>query len=141
MILARLSRAMTELTALKAQNEELRSLLQNYLPIDINSVDHSSSPLIINSDINNNNNNNNNNNDFNVNEVQKLSHFPSQEYELTRRRIESNINELWHFLRTKTNSTIMQFVNEIRHNLLYELGLDLLFSHSLQLFFNIFYFT
>ncbi len=141
MILARLSRAMTELTALKAQNEELRSLLQNYLPIDINSMDHSSSPLIINSDINNNNNNNNNNNDFNVNEVQKLSHFPSQEYELTRRRIESNVNELWHFLRTKTNSTIMQFVNEIRHNLLYELGLDLLFSHSLQLFFNIFYFV
>ncbi len=136
MILARLSRAMTELTALKAQNEELRSLLQNYLPIDIISVDHSSSPLILNSDINS----NNNNNDINGNEVQKSSHFPSQEYELTRRRIASNVNELWHFLRTKTNSTIMQFVNEIRHNLLYELGLDLLFSHSLQLLFNIFYF-
>jgi hypothetical protein len=140
MILARLSRAMTELTALKAQNEELRSLLQNYLPIDVNSIDHLSSPLIVNSDINSNNNNKDNNNNINAIEVQKTSHFPSQEYELTRRRIVSNVNELWHFLRTKTNSTIMQFVNEIRHNLLYELGLDLLFSHSLQLL-NIFYFV
>jgi len=123
MILARLSRAMTELTALKAQNEELRNLLQNYLPIDINSIDHSSSPLVKSDNIHNTNNIKANNND---NDVQKSSNFPSQEYELTRRRIVSNVDELWHFLRTKTNATIMQFVNEIRHNLLYELGLNLI---------------
>ncbi|XP_054159027.1 alpha-(1,6)-fucosyltransferase-like [Oppia nitens] len=101
MILARLSRAMNELTALKAQNEELRSLLQNYLPIDLSVTsgqqsDAKSSSL-------------------------KSSYFPSQEYELSRRRVEFNMNELWHFLRTKTNSSIMQFVNQIKHNMFYDL--------------------
>ena len=102
MILARLSRAMNELTALKAQNEELRSLLQNYLPIDVKPLDEKSS-LLSSTSANS--------------KSDKLSNTPSQEYELTRRRLETNVNELWHFLRTKTNSSVMKFVNEL--NIIY----------------------
>lgn len=102
MILARLSRAMNELTALKAQNEELRSLLQNYLPIDLQPNDHK---LLSSED-------------------RVLESSPSQEYETTRRRIEFNVNEMWLFLRANTNLSTMQFVNQIRHNLLYDLGIS-----------------
>ena len=106
MILARLSRAMNELSALKAQNEELRTLLQNYLPIDLKPIDQKLSQTTTSL------------------QTKESNLFPTQEYELTRRRIEFNVNELWHFLRSKTNSSIMKFVNEIRQNVLYDLGLN-----------------
>lgn len=111
MILARLSRAMNELTALKAQNEELRLLLQNYLPIDLQPKEKGiSSPSF---------------------ETKELKSYPSQEYETTRRRLEFNVNELWSFLRAHTNTSTMQFVNQIRHNMLYDLGITARLIHIL----------
>lgn len=95
-ILARLSRANNELALLKAQNEELRMLIENYLPKDLK-----------------------------ISEIQKdESQYPSQDFELARRRISFNIDELWHYLRNTKNSSIIRFANEIRDNLLYDLGIQ-----------------
>ena len=116
MILARLSRAMNELTALKAQNEELRTLLQNYLPIDLQPSEHKLSIASTDKD---------------------LKSTPSQEYETTRRRIEFNVDEMWRFLMANTNSSTMKFVSQVRHNLLYDLGICLGFHFLITINFHI----
>lgn len=108
MILARLSRAMAELNALKAQNEELRSLIQNYIPMDFKSHDQLSRSS-------------------NIRETAIFStqgdSGPEAELELTRRRLNTGINELWNYLRLNSNSsTVLSYVGVLKNSLLYDLG-------------------
>lgn len=106
MILARLSRATSELNTLKTQNEELRKLLENLLPIKslATKINQASKTLQTSSD------------------VPSLSNFPSRSYEQTRRKLRSDSNELWHYLRKKLNGSHLEFVRQHRHNMLYNLG-------------------
>ncbi|RWS16742.1 hypothetical protein B4U79_03486 [Dinothrombium tinctorium] len=99
LILARLSRASSELGALKAQNEELRNLLQNYIPIEAQ-IKKATNVL---------------------NEDSQQSIEALQTFEASRRRLAFNINELWHHLRTRLNSSQMSAINEHRNNLLFEI--------------------
>jgi len=105
-ILARLSRAMAELSALKAQNEELRGLIQNYIPLDLsqNFVDnHLKFTNTVNND-----------NDASV---------PHLEFELARRKLKRDINELWNFIKAKESANHTQpFVKELKNSLLFDLG-------------------
>lgn len=106
MILARLSRATSELNSLKAQNEELRNLLQNYLPAEFNAKLQGNNLKDISKQIG----------------QEEFCNVPSQEVEDARRRIIQNLNELWYYLRTRTNSSFMEFINQQKHNMNFDLG-------------------
>lgn len=105
MILARLSRATSELNTLKTQNEELRKLLENLLPIKslAGKINQASKTL-------------------DASETAVSSNFPSMGYEQTRRKLRSDTNELWHFLRKRLNGSQLEFVRQHRHNALFNLG-------------------
>ncbi|CAG2101298.1 unnamed protein product [Medioppia subpectinata] len=108
-ILGQLSRAISELSVIKLQNLELRALLQKYVSIDLNAdneITHSSESSKL---------------------SEKWPQFPSQKYELTRRWIGTNVNQLWHYLRSTTNlsSATMSVVNKISEHLLYDLDKEL----------------
>lgn len=101
MILARLSRASSELKWLKKQNEELRTLLDHLIPLKGSPMGHNPLP----------------------NDGQQSSNCePSVEFESTRRRLTYDLNELWYYLRTKVNNSMIGFINEHRHNMLHNLG-------------------
>ena len=115
-ILARLSRAMAELSALKAQNEELRGLIQNYIPLESlqSSLDARKSQI-------------------NSKEGQKLksgskeggtssSATPDAQFELARRKLKKDIGELWNFLKHNTNHSTAAFAQELKNSLLFDLG-------------------
>ncbi|XP_074596036.1 alpha-(1,6)-fucosyltransferase 8 [Brevipalpus obovatus] len=110
LILARLSRATSELEILRTQNQELKSIVQNYV---------SSSTLSKNSD--------NNDNFHHASSIigGGLHRFngPDKQYELTRRRLGFNLNELRFFLRNSLslNSTVVNFINQHYANYLYDL--------------------
>ena len=102
LILARLSRATSELEILRTQNQELRSIVQNYASSSGYSKDN-----------------------FHIDASVGL-HFtvPDEQYELNRRRLRSNLNELRFFLRNSLalNSTVMSFIHQHYANYLYDLG-------------------
>lgn len=110
LILARLSRATSELDNLRSQNQELKNLLQSYLPSDqpVNSK-HSST-------------HDDSRNDLLVN-LKSYASLPDKEYELTRRRLGFNLNELWFFLHSlRLNSSIYNYIYQHRASYLYDLG-------------------
>ena len=110
MILARLSRAMAELTALKSQNEELRILIQNYIPLDLKP----SMNVFPKDEIEN------NLNSFS----QESFSIPNKDFELSRRSLNNGINELWNYVHSNSNSSLdLLFVKELKNNLLYDLGM------------------
>ncbi|RWS22711.1 hypothetical protein B4U80_00085 [Leptotrombidium deliense] len=102
LILARLSRATSELSALKAQNEELRNLLQNYIPLEVQ-IKKATNVL--------------NDESHGTQSIETLKQF-----EETRRKLSFNVNELWHYLRTHFNSSVMNTITEHRNNLLYDIN-------------------
>lgn len=102
MILARLSRASSELKWLKKQNEELRTLLDHLIPLKGSPMGHNPLP--------------------NENVAQESTCTPTTEFESTRRRLTYDLNELWFYLRTKVNNSMIGFINEHRHNMLQNLG-------------------
>lgn len=101
MILARLSRASSELKWLKKQNEELRALLDHLIPLKGSPMGRNPLPNVAGG---------------------QSSCDPSIEFETTRRRLTYDMNELWFYLRTKVNSSMSGFINEHRHNMLHNLG-------------------
>ena len=105
MILARLSRANSELGALKAQNEELRKMLKNLVPFKTlaNKINHAAHVLEERSD------------DVHSSE-------PTFEHEHTRKKLQTNTNEMWHFLRKQLNGSQLAFVRQHRHNTLHDIG-------------------
>jgi glycoprotein 6-alpha-L-fucosyltransferase len=48
---------------------------------------------------------------------------PGTEYEQSRRRLRQDVNDLWHYLRKKLDSSSMGFVNELRYNMLIDFDL------------------
>lgn len=105
-ILARLSRAMAELSALKAQNEELRDLIQNYIPLNLkqNADDHLKTSDII-----------------NKSNLNKGSPTPNLEFELAHRKLWKDINELWNYIKENANLT-KPFIGDLKNSLLFDLG-------------------
>lgn len=104
MILARLSRASSELKWLKKQNEDLRTLLNQLIPLKGSPMGHNpfvSDGLSGTGD----------------------SCTPSVSFESTRRRLTYDLNELWFYLRTKVNHSMIEFINQHRHNMLHNLGI------------------
>ena len=94
MILARLSRASSELRSLKAQNEELKRMIDNIIPYKSR---RSSSDSL-------------------------SSGSPSFDYELSLRRLFSNANELWFFLnKTLKAEPDKSFISDLRRSLLFDL--------------------
>lgn len=104
-ILARLSRAMAELSALKAQNEELRGLIQNYIPIDLkpNLVVESQAKAT----------------DDTFSSAPNLA-VPDQ-FEFARRKLKKDISELWNYVKQHSNYT-QPFVQELKSSLLFDLS-------------------
>lgn len=116
MILARLSRATSELGSLKSQNEELRKLLDNLLPFKTLASKINQATDVLAKDL-----------DIPV----AISHgvvthtnanVPTMDYEKTRRKLVTDTNEMWNFLRRHLNSTQLEFVRQHRHNTLFNLG-------------------
>lgn len=116
LILARLSRASSELKSLRAQNEELRKIIDHLIPLKSSSSSSShlkSSPS----------------DDHQLDHHETLSSsdhvlhstVPNHSYEDSRRRLYSNINEEWFYLRKRLNVTDLKFLTQLRHNLLYDL--------------------
>ena len=101
MIMARLSRASSELKWLKKQNEELRTLLNHLIPLKGSPMGHNPLPK---------------------DDSDQPSCTPSSEFESTRRRLTYDLNELWYYLRNRVNHSMIEFINEHRHNMLHNLG-------------------
>lgn len=112
MILARLSRATSELNTLKSQNEELRKLLDSLLPFKnlASKINQASGVL----------------EKETVAEANGLG--PTMAFEKTRRKLTTNTNELWHFLRTRLNGSQLEFVRQHRYNMLFDIGWCVSFS-------------
>ncbi|XP_027198736.2 alpha-(1,6)-fucosyltransferase 8 isoform X1 [Dermatophagoides pteronyssinus] len=118
-ILARLSRAMAELTALKSQNEELHQLIQNFIPqLKLNHLDRTSSSF----------------QSSNIQQQPKQQHQRSYfdtidsldpKYEFSRRKLTNDVNELWNYIRsTETvKSEMKNFVKELKNSLLFDLDI------------------
>lgn len=106
MILARLSRANSELNSLRSQNEELRKMLENLVPFKTlaNKISHATQVLEDRID-------------------GSLASEPNDQYEKVRRRLRFNTDELWHLLRKKLNGSQLDFLHQIRHSSLYDLGM------------------
>ncbi|KAI1301497.1 Aryl hydrocarbon receptor nuclear translocator -like protein [Halotydeus destructor] len=104
MILARLSRASSELSSLKAQNEELKKMLENLVPFRTlaNKVNQASHVL---------------EHDFSA----TSGSAPLISYEQTRRKLKSNVDEMWHYLRNQLKGPQLDFVTQLRYNLQYDL--------------------
>lgn len=104
-ILARLSRAMLELNSLKSQNEELRNLIQSFLP---SSDDETGETVFTNIQDN----------------EHKLKHkFElDYQYEFSRRKLISDVNELWNYIRRNGKPENKNFIKELKNSLLYDLG-------------------
>lgn len=98
LIMARLSKASSELESLKIQNQELRRMIDNLIPFKGGRISRE---------------------DSSISSVD--SAIPSFSYELTRRRIHSNIDELWNYVKHYLSAPQQKFVSELRHNLLYDL--------------------
>ena len=99
MILARLSKASSELKSLKYQNEELRRMIETLIPLKSRRSPGSSSSL-----------------------TSSTCSSPSFEYDLSLRRLFSNANELWFFLKDSLKSDSQKsFIKDLRHNILYDL--------------------
>lgn len=119
-ILARLSRAMAELTALKSQNEELRSLIQNFIPqLQLNDIDggHSSHSSSSSSNIGS-----------RLQQQQRLfvNSIPlDSQYEFSRRKLMTDLNELWNYIRTVETAKpeSKNFIKELKNSLLFDLGM------------------
>lgn len=108
MILARLSRAMAELSALKTQNEELRVLIKSYIPFDPNAnklTNHNNIPI-------------------NEDKSQAVSQPTdlNKEFELTRRKLARDVKELWNYVSKSLNADQNGFVKELKNSLLYDIG-------------------
>lgn len=115
--MARLSRASGELNTLKAQNEELRNWLQTYFPPDL--VLNKVSPGVLG------NGNGESGEQHRSNGLQNFGDAqggPTLEEELARRRLHSNVLEMWYYLRKKMNSSQVEFVNQLRNALLTDLS-------------------
>ena len=119
-ILARLSRAMAELTALKSQNEELHQLIQNFIPqLKLNHLDRTSSSF-------------QSSNIQQQKQQQQRSYFDTKnsinkldpKYEFSRRKLTNDVNELWNYIRsTETvKSEMKNFIKELKNSLLFDLG-------------------
>lgn len=99
LIMARLSRAFSEIDSLRSHNEELRSFLNEFLPL--NQSDHSSTQI----------------------NRASCSQEASKQFEGVRRRLIFNYNELWYYVNTVIkNASKNKFINEHRGNFLYDLG-------------------
>ncbi|XP_046913120.2 alpha-(1,6)-fucosyltransferase [Dermatophagoides farinae] len=115
-ILARLSRAMAELTALKSQNEELRNLIQNFIP-----------QLQLNDDIHNGDDRMASIHSSYIGHKQfdganSIFSLDSQ-FEFSRRKLTTDVNELWNYIRTveTTKAETKNFVKELKNSLLFDL--------------------
>ena len=104
LIMARLSRAFSELDSLRFHNEELESIIKEYLPID-------------------------NSKKLSNEATQSNCNYQScQQFEEVRRRLKFNYNELWYFLHSKIkNSSLFEFIDAHRSNFFYDLGIILIF--------------
>lgn len=120
-ILARLSRATNELDNLRSQNQELKNLLLSYLPAEpIRTANSHVSPdqAYFAGDL--------------WNKIKSHASVPDREYELSRRRLSVNLNELWFFLQSlHLNSSIYNFINQHRASYLYDLGRYILIIHMM----------
>ncbi|XP_053212595.1 alpha-(1,6)-fucosyltransferase-like [Panonychus citri] len=143
LILARLSRATSELDSLKAQNEELRNLLQNYIPLDfqlnkasdlLKDSNGPSPQLPLVAEAQNQNLQSplssalvpslSSSSPSSVPLSSPFSSVPNLKYEQARRRLSFSYNELAFFLNNqfKHNTTLLKFVNEHRASFMYDLG-------------------
>jgi glycoprotein 6-alpha-L-fucosyltransferase len=96
MILARLSKASSELRSLKSQNDELKRMIDNLIPLK--SKRSSSDNSIV------------------------SPGSPSFDYELSLRRMFSNANEFWFFLnKTLKTETEKSFVRDLRRTFIFDL--------------------
>lgn len=107
-ILARLSRAMAELHALKAQNEELRNLIQNFAPLNSKPKFVESQLKLVSYQ------------DSDHERDSTLSSVSDLEYELSRRKLKTDINELWNYIKQNVNQT-SPFLKDLKNSLLYDI--------------------
>ncbi|CAG2102887.1 unnamed protein product [Medioppia subpectinata] len=56
-----------------------------------------------------------------VKDALALNAFPGTPFETSLRRVRQNVDEIWHYLRTKMDKKSMGFVNDLRYNMFYEL--------------------
>lgn len=115
-ILARLSRAMAELSALKAQNEELRGLIQNYIPLE--SLQSSLAAVEKSKQVKQNIGKDNNL----KSNISSGAAPPDAQFELARRKLKKDIGELWNFVKHNSNRSTALFAQELKSSLLYDLG-------------------
>lgn len=136
LILARLSRASSELDSLRAQNEELRNLLQNYIPLGLQlnkasdllkdgglpgeaNLPIPASPVSALAPLSSSPSSSSSSISLNL-----FASVPNLKYEQARRRVSYSYNELWFFLNDhfKHNVSLLKFVNEHRASFMYDLG-------------------
>ena len=130
-IVARLSRALSELNSLKAQNEELRDLLGQYMPNSFiaNNIYMKAPPL--NSEKDSQQSQQISSPYLSHNTEKNAFKEPSLEYELAHRKLQNDINEFWYMVRNNYNSTSGVIVKQLRDSLLFDLGK---FSSQILLF-------
>lgn len=121
MILARLNRAMAELSALKSQNDELHALIQNFVPFEARqNVDSIFKQPKITSQ----------HGPTTLNTNGKTDEFPDEQFESSRRKLKMDVNELWHYLRENLNESKLEFAEDLKNSLQYDIRKFINFLNS-----------
>lgn len=115
MILARLNRAMAELAALKAQNDELHALIQNFVPFEAR---HDMDSFLKQSKIPS----PKETAALNSNDKLNADDFLDEQFESSRRKLKSDVNELWYYLRENLNESKLEFAEDLKNSLQYDIS-------------------